>query len=117
METIKLCVRLTVFDRLYNHFDKARFVFLEILPTAGCLPESVELARDLTNYIETCTVHKSVWLLDFIDEIHIKNDDVHFTNIGYHLFTEQVFSIVMNSFLMPVMRQEKQTWTKEAKEV
>ena len=97
-----------VFDRLKATFSGSKLVYMGVVRNPKWCDETNLLCDNLEWYISRVLKVKLAPLSGLIDRsIHILKDDVHFTELGYRLLMDKVYSRIMHMWVGPLMHKRK----------
>ena len=95
-----------VLDRLKNHFEGARLLYIATWARPGWDLTSIQLADEINKYIDDNKVHKTMCMFRYLDQSHWL-DNVHLNDSGYRVLVDHVFHSELSYYLMPYLRKDK----------
>ena len=107
----------TVYQRLGVTFPDAKIGHLEIFMRNEWEFASRRMAENIDWYVHHELGIKLLKLNDMVDHTHFKIDGVHLNNKGFHLFMDQVFTSVLNSYLQGEMVRQRRKRQEEDRQL
>ena len=97
-----------VFDRLQDTFKGSKIVYMGIIRNPKWCEETMLMCDNFEWWVGRVLKIKLAPLSGLIDRsIHIMRDDVHLTELGYHLMMDKVYSRMLHMWLGPLMHKHK----------